>query len=321
VWETAISTTGRRHNPERKTNYCGLLDRPGVALWENDYIHELFGTQHSETRCTSESTVFVRSGPGWAYKTVHDLVDSQLPHVLIDLSDETCERENYLKDYSRFDLVFRQYSCYSNPAFRMAYTANVHIIPLGYNINMLPTASAPVSALPKSVAFAKRSLQFPRRLKWAFAGNMKGDRKRVAALFADVKPHYFGKLKAPQVMTTYADAHFVLSPRGFVSLDCLRHYEAVVAGAIPIVVGDSSELDDTFGHFLGSQSRLPPWLFCASWEAAKKEMAALLHNETALAQRHQDVVDWWEKFVQTAQGLVKEATERPTSKHARSRNS
>ena len=48
----------------------------------------------------------------------------------------------------------------------------------------------------------------------------------------------------------YNNSIFVVNGRGNSNLDCYRIYEAIVAGAIPVIVGKQEEINITFTHFL-----------------------------------------------------------------------
>merc|ERR1711862_141764 len=86
----------------------------------------------------------------------------------------------------------------------------------------------------------------------------------------------------------YRDAMFVPIGRGYVNLDCYRIYEAVVAGAIPVVVGPKEEILETFaGH------RDPPFVFAESWDAAAKLMTPFRHNHTKWQAFARQLAPWW----------------------------
>ena len=82
-------------------------------------------------------------------------------------------------------------------------------------------------------------------------------------------------------------------------LDCPRLYEASAAGAIPIVVGDHTEIDATFG------TPRPPWLFSPDWEHAARAVRDSLHAGPAVVQeRTRAVAEWWRRTVEELRGLV-----------------
>jgi len=83
-----------------------------------------------------------------------------------------------------------------------------------------------------------------RRYRWSFAGQFKSSRAlmlRAADKIPGGFTHFTNGLADPQALEVraYADllanSVFALCPRGNVNLDCFRLYEALEAGAIPIV--------------------------------------------------------------------------------------
>jgi hypothetical protein len=309
--------TVKKHQSRPPDNFCGLVDNYTkiCKICETEYIRELFDTSRGHPECDAASTVVVRSVlyPEMNQGKLHTM--EQLPNILFDLSDESCKNYPPWRDYQRFDVVFRHYACYHRYARLYKQHRNVRVIPLGYNAGVLPAShEAPQTdhELPSSVEFAQRLVKKRRKLKWAFIGNEeahKSERRFAIAMFTDIVPHVRRQGNRSEVLDVYADAHFVVSPRGWTNLDCLRHSEAMIAGAIPVVVarGGHQELIDNFGHYLGSEGVLPPWLFAASWPDAKVKVLQMLANETKLAEQHHRVVQWWTKTVADIKAAITKA--------------
>ena len=70
----------------------------------------------------------------------------------------------------------------------------------------------------------------------------------------------------------YNNTVFVIVGRGWISLDCFRIYEAIIAGAIPLVVGDPTEISRLF-HYNGN---VMPLLTADTWD----KMLAICQNMT-----------------------------------------
>ncbi len=96
------------------------------------------------------------------------------------------------------------------------------------------------------------------------------------------------KVKPSEVFEIYNEVIFVPIGRGNYSLDCFRIYEAIVAGAIPIIVGSKNEIDLTFNY----NGDLLPALYFDDWESAKHECAKLIKDLDSL-QKQQDMLFKW----------------------------
>jgi hypothetical protein len=183
--------------------------------------------------------------------------------------------------------VFRQYSCFIQYKFLYANHSNVEVVPLGFNSQLFLNIPEP------SVSYALHSVNNTRSKVWSFIGTPKGKRAKDLQIFNDLVPYVSEKAHPEEVLEIYSNSHFVASPRGWVNLDCLRHSEAMVAGAIPVVVGAADELNATFGHYIGTGGSKPPWLFAASWPDAKLAMRSLIADTARLRRWHQRVAQWW----------------------------
>ena len=65
----------------------------------------------------------------------------------------------------------------------------------------------------------------------------KSDREKALETFGNWTPNVVAhKLTAREMRAVYNRSQFVVVGRGWTSLDCFRVYEALIAGAVPIVV-------------------------------------------------------------------------------------
>jgi hypothetical protein len=100
-------------------------------------------------------------------------------------------------------------------------------------------------------------------------------------------------LNPAQMHAVYRNSDFVLSGRGWVTLDCLRIYEAIIAGAIPVIVSaDRRELGAVFGY----NGRRLPAIFANSWDAALTEAHRLTPKDIARKRRQLQL--WWAESMQ-----------------------
>ncbi len=127
--------------------------------------------------------------------------------------------------YEHADFVFRNY--YRPAAQRPGHT---YYYPLGSPVGLK------ANLLPKAIS--------ERKYVWSFAGQIKTSRRGMIEAAQRVKggythfTHDFGDpsgLSRKDYAEVLSDTVFALCPRGNCSMECFRLYEALDAGAIPIV--------------------------------------------------------------------------------------
>ena len=254
---------------------CGNCMRAQKGLlWERDYLYDIFGEFECDAVCTDRSDVY------WYIKGDFP---NLLPRILLHTSDETCSNSAALDSYIRFEHVFRQYACYAQYSHQYKKIKNMRIIPLGYMFGMIAESST------KHAQKMLLQTNNTRRYKWGFVGHMKSDRRSALDTFKNVQPHFEGAVSKLHIVDIYKESYFVISPGGNMNLDCFRHYEASMNGAIPVIVADMDEINNTFGHFIS----MPPWIFAHSWEAAKLKVQVLLADRKTLLDKRNLVLEWW----------------------------
>lgn len=220
------------------------------------------------------------------------------------MGDETCNNAASFMAYKSYKLVFRQYACWSQ--YRAYYNTmpNVYPIPLGYGKGMLEGKSAlDVSRrIEQDLALSKRHWE------WSFIGNMKKDREDMVDAFQHIQPNFQANDRSKKEMRDiYSNSYFVLSGAG-ASIDCFRHYEASIMGAIPILLGTQEEIEDAFGHFDKTAGiHIPPWIISRSWDDAAVTAKKLLANRTELLERQYSVVRWWQDQMYRIYRAIEEA--------------
>jgi hypothetical protein len=98
----------------------------------------------------------------------------------------------------------------------------------------------------------------------------------------------------------------VICGRGNCSLDCFRIYEAIVAGAIPVIVGGQDEINRTFYY----NNCLPPLLYFSSWEEAVLQCNKLLLEPEVLQKRQDDLLSWWHGQMASIHSLIQASIRR-----------
>lgn len=197
-------------------------------LWVRDIVFaevEIISPD-SHTDAPSVCNVIVYSAVGEETRSEVINAAAELPNlVLIHLSDE--KLRNAREPYSLARFVFRNYIDFKIPNRSWD---NSYILPLGF---------AARSVNPS----AQRT---HRALEWAFVGARKGKRNRILKHARRTRPFkevltegFLGEnsLPGPEVGRLYEQAKFVIVPPGNFHPETFRFYEALEAGAIPLVVG------------------------------------------------------------------------------------
>jgi len=223
----------------KRTNVRLVYDLPEIAKWELDWLCYLlrdFDVQpilDTEHRVVDENVILASSisnlGRGMLVRQHLQAFKSRgLKVGLIHLSDEFGSAPVHIYDHA--DFVFRNY-------YRRAALCrrNCRYFGLGYKSG-----------------FRQSLIQRPigeRRYKWSFAGQPKSSRASMLNQANAIPGGHYHLTKTwddPDGLDTaeYAgllsDTVFALCPRGNLSVDCFRLYEALEAGAIPIVEDCSS---------------------------------------------------------------------------------
>ena len=270
----------------------------------------MLGVSFCEPTCAPNATVVVMNswhnrgrGNTFARKQIVQNGRGKIP-ILFHKSDEHCDSAAFENEfYPRFELVLRQYRCGRKYAARSR--GEVRVVPLGYMTNMFNGNKS------------TRYMGAPghRNYVWAFAGNAQKstDRKAMLRALNLTRPHLLhdtgvrkaGPLAAHQVHTLYRRAVFVPSPAG-ANLDCFRNSEAVIAGAVPVVVASKGAIENAFGP----AATRPRFLYANSWPAAAVAMKQLLATPATLMTQQQILALWWQRQMKTSKMSVAHIAEK-----------
>jgi len=220
-----------------------------------------------------------------------NVVEHIKPLVIFYLSDEygkTPEVTETLQKYT--NLFFRQHN------FKhYNYSSNNYHLPLGYSSQFLKG---------KSSSNTKIRQVDERRYNVSFIGAEKSDRLHMKHIFDERVDNTniifvdnswdISKLPfSPQeCFNLYNKSIFVISGRGNHSLQCFRNYEALVAGAIPIVVGFKNEIEVSYNF----NNTKPPFLYADNWEEAAEKCKYFLANENELQEMQNKLLEWWNEI-------------------------
>jgi len=304
-WACLPSAKGDR---TRLRNSCG----PGAidGLWEQDYLFELFNITTHCQHCNSHSVVLWHTHHEHLRERFPIPEGGNLPPVLFHTSDEACIYPEAFPLYHRFKLVLRQYACPDRYANLWAKHPNVRIIPVGYVSGVVPRGGSREVA---EGTLRTLDAEEDRRYGWAFVGAVRGNRVTGIKTLSTIRPNFVTKkrwLRKPdhvpksEVTGIYREANFVMSGRGHVNLDCYRHYEASMSGAIPVIQAeDEHEVQAWFSRFHDFPR---DWLFVTTWQEGADRMKGLLDNPRELRARQRRVVQWFLDEIESIQAEIRE---------------
>jgi GR25 family glycosyltransferase involved in LPS biosynthesis len=202
------------------------------------------------------------------------------PVCLVVLSDEVAD----LEDWNHQGLkIFRQYC---------SPTKNYIQIPCTYAKGMLGGK--------KSTEMKVKKIK-DREYGFSFIGQFKSDREHMCEIFSShfkksiVKSGFNNwninqqVVSPPEMFKIYTNSIFVPVGRGNYILDCSRICEAVIAGAIPVLVGSETEIKNAFDF----NNHFPPFIYSDTWENA---LETCKNYTTEQLQNIQDkLIVWWKE--------------------------
>lgn len=249
---------------------CDMTKVWGSSV-EAEFLSEiLFDYDHisSSINTVQSASVLAISIIQNSVATVKRVIDMAKPRVLLLLSDELGNKQNYEKLFSHVPLVYRQYryDSYKNPP-------NQRILPLGYHC---------WDQHSRRPSMSKRYI-------WSFIGNNKGNRKKDLKVLDKLKPNFHGKTKPEENPDILNSSIFVYCPIGNKNVECSRPYTASMCGAIPCLVCTQEQWDSTYPYF----DIEPPWLHADSAEKIRDIIKTLLKNPNEIRRLRRAVCNWW----------------------------
>lgn len=251
-----------------------LMPRARVFFMDSKTLGKYRDKHPDETRIVIFSSSTVEAN------VMRFMFESLDPHIVFHFSDEFGTKPEYCELAKLTRVFFHQHRFAQYPR----HPSMVHI-PLGFKVGYLYSRDG--AAIQPATE---------RELKWSFVGTLKAKSNRklmVDTMQQNLKPHFLqtdGRVSTHKMGEIYAKSVFVPNDRGDVVLDCFRLYEAMLAGAIPVVVGARQELEQTF--LFGGSDDYPPFLIAPTWPKAELKCQKLL-AET----RQKDLLDLQQKNV------------------------
>jgi hypothetical protein len=142
-----------------------------------------------------------------------------------------------------------------------------------------------------------------RKYVWGFAGSLKTDREKALKALEAFEPHrthIFKEFNDPEYLAPkeYAevlnDCMFVPAPCGGASNDSFRIYEALEAGAIPVVLKNAEPLiiEPSYWHAVFRMEPTLPFVVADSWEEAALKMLAVIQSGQ-INQVQESCISFW----------------------------
>lgn len=229
------------------------------------------------------------------------LIENLNPKMLIFIGDESGNKQVYHELEKKTNIFYRQYN---NPR-KIMYNKNSLQFPLGYVKHFLKgESSLDIECLKIK----------DRKYISSFVGTMKSDRYLMCKIFKDSFPNsYFAStqtdwgnplnqiVKPDMLYDIYNQSIFVVNGRGNISLDCFRIYEGIVAGAIPVIVGNMNEIEETFNY----NNDMPIFIIGKDWNNALLQCKELLKDIDKLQEFQNKNKEWWKRNICLIQNNIK----------------
>lgn len=217
--------------------------------------------------------------------------DSNTPFGAIHLSDETLTDTTTFYGHTMCKFVFRNYH---NP---LVASRHNHVITFGLGYKQGFVDSSTTTEQPNG-----------RYYNWSFAGNIHTPERLACILpFESLIPHFVhttregfnasSGLAIDKYASLMRDSKFAICPIGQGNIDSFRVYEALEAGAIPIVVASTQAqpYQPSYWHAIFPWMRAVtiPMLIHRDWHDAAKTMAKMLQDKSIYEDVHSQLQKFW----------------------------
>lgn len=233
------------------------------------------------------------------YDTVISVISFLKPVSIFWFSDEEGRSSKWLSMSLYTKFLFRNYN---HPSYN--YPQNSAQFPLGYVKGFLSGNASSNLVMNKMEN---------RNISCSFVGQLKSDRGQMCSIFSKmpncyIKPVYNNwtlnalPVSPKQMFQLYYNSVFVPIGRGNISLDCFRIYEAIVSGAIPVIVGTMKEVLDTLKY----NGNPPSMVQAETWERAFSVCSELLLDKPKLQLMQDKNVEWWNSQIRSVRNKFSE---------------
>lgn len=241
----------------------------------------------------------------YSFEKVEKLVKKIKPLMVFHLSDETGSHGHWASLAEHTKYYFRQHIHNELKKYPNAFQ-----FPLGYGPTYLNRSSIDIIDSGSIKPIRERTID------WAFVGTIKYDRGEMCSRFGQVFKNGrcltgintweddISKLavQPSDMAEIYRNAIFAPNGRGNISLDCFRLYEAIVCGAIPVVVGTDVEIDRTFWY----GGHVPIFVRGSSWDEAVSKCRDLMDNMDDLETIQKTNFNWWKRLIGRYRDMIRD---------------
>jgi len=288
------------------------------AFWETDFLeYDVFVGLDVSFFNEAEPMLLDPSDIGNCLLVVNDtyslervlkIVKKIKPVCIFHLSDETGSKSDWFVLASHCTYLFKQHN---HRHCRIDTHPNIIQLCLGYVPTMFGGSSS-FDFVDNLIPVCERTYD------WAFIGSIKSDRQEMCQCFAQVFTNRYISVgnnswdctkqcvRPSDMADIYRKTMFVPIGRGWVTLDCFRFYEALICGAIPIVVGSCDEIDVAYCY----GGRMPAFISADSWTEAVnicKRMRDSAEGLVELQKIQNQNVAWWKGLVLGYRAKIREA--------------
>lgn len=211
----------------------------------NNKINFILFDDNTEIDNNNEYNIIVTNAV-ISLRFLENMIKKLKPLVIFHLSDEYVKDLEYYNLYSRYNIkiLFHQYNFE-----KLDYKINCFQIPLGYVSGFLSNKSC----------INYKQINYNKKYVFSFIGTLKSDRNDMLNKFSNNFENNFisvgttdwsnlskQRINPDKMFNIYKDSLFVPIGRGNENLNCFRFYEAIVAGAIPVICAPVEEINVTF---------------------------------------------------------------------------
>ena len=233
------------------------------------------------------------------YDIVNDVLAFLKPIAIFWFSDEDGRNSKWLSMSRHTRFLFRNYN---HPSYN--YPVHSSQFPLGYVKGFL-SGNASTNLVMNKMA--------NRNFSCSFVGQLKSDRGQMCSVFSKMKNCYIKPvynnwaidalpISPKNMFEIYYNTIFVLIGRGNISLDCFRIYEAIVSGAIPVIVGSAQEVGETLKY-----NGFQPYIVRAeTWDKAYELCSTLLLDIHTLQVMQDKNIVWWKYQLDSVRNKIAE---------------
>ena len=277
--------------------YLGSPEMPLHEMCEQKYLTGIFHElQHVMGYSFFDFNFVIYSGDGSRFKKPLQPKNNDLPCVLLYLTDETSSVPKHLSE--EYHAIFKNYLPYDQ-------YDNIFSLPLGYVKNVPENPYKRVNERKYSIFFSGRLNYYRMSFYTQFLGShpvinssltkpfIYTAKRFLPYSFPDKHPESFivftngfrQGMNGEEYSSMLSDSKIALCPRGFISPETFRHFEAMRAGCVII----SEPLPQTYFY------ENSPIITLNKWTELDGILRTLRNNPGLVEEKSLDMYNWWQR--------------------------